>query len=63
MNEMTLFLFQACSLDWSDYPIPGVTFGCNSHYLSPFAVFTLRQDETNQQHSQVGKEISIHKLN
>lgn len=40
---------QACLLDWSDYTIPGVTYGHNSHYLSPFAVFKLRQDETHGQ--------------
>jgi hypothetical protein len=44
---------EACSLDWRDYPIAGVTYGHNSHYLSPFAVFRLRQDETPNQQSQV----------
>ena len=44
---------QACLLDWSDCTIPGVTYGHNSHYLSPFAVFKLRQDEAPNTHSQV----------
>ncbi len=36
---------QACLLEWRSHPIPGVTFGHNSHYLSPFAVFRLRREE------------------
>ena len=32
---------EGCTLDWSKYPISGVTYGHNSHYLSPFAVFKL----------------------
>ncbi len=46
--EQGLFLFspmQACLLEWRSHPIPGVTFGHNSHYLSPFAVFRLRREE------------------
>ncbi len=27
---------EACSLGWKDYPIAGVTFGQNAHYLCPF---------------------------
>ena len=27
---------EACGLGWQDYPIAGVTFGQNSHYLCPF---------------------------
>ncbi len=42
---------EACMLDWDDYPISGVTFGQNSHYLTPFAVFKL--DEGDQPQSQV----------
>ena len=44
---------EACFLDWKDYPIAGVTFGSNAHYLSPFAVFRLPQEEMHAQHSQV----------
>ncbi|XP_059097624.1 zinc finger SWIM domain-containing protein 8-like [Tigriopus californicus] len=36
---------EACSLNWDEYSIPGVTYGLNAHYLSPFAVFKLKQDE------------------
>ena len=32
-------------LDWKEYPIPGVTYGHNSHYLCPFAVFKLNDSE------------------
>ena len=39
-------------LDWEDYPIPGVTFGHNSHYLTPFAVFKLN-DSDQQASAQV----------
>ena len=35
---------EACMLDWEDYPIPGVTFGHNSHYLTPF-VFKLNDSD------------------
>ena len=35
-------------LDWEDYPIPGVTFGHNSHYLSPFIH---RLNDSDQQSS------------
>lgn len=38
----------ACMLDWEDYPIPGVTFGHNSHYLTPFAVFKLNDLDQSQ---------------
>ena len=43
---------EACMLDWEDYPIPGVTFGHNSHYLTPFAVFKLN-DSDQQASAQV----------
>ena len=36
---------EACMLDWKEYPIPGVTYGHNSHYLCPFAVFKLNDSE------------------
>ena len=39
---------EACMLDWDDYPIPDVTFGHNSHYLTPFAVFKLNDGESGQ---------------
>ena len=39
---------EACMLDWEDYPIPGVTYGHNSHYLSPFAVFKLNDSDQSQ---------------
>ena len=36
---------EGCTLSWDDYPIQGVTYGHNSHYLSPFAVFKLESPE------------------
>ena len=53
-TELELFsgfkpAIEACSLDWSDYPIPGVTYGHNSHYLCPFTVFRLKQNECGSQ--------------
>ena len=39
---------EACMLDWDEYPIPGVTFGHNSHYLTPFAVFKLNDLDQSQ---------------
>ena len=40
-NDLELFsgfkpAIEACGLGWQDYPIDGVTFGQNSHYLCPF---------------------------
>ena len=40
---------EACMLDWEDYPIPDVTFGHNSHYLTPFAVFKLNDGDHSSQ--------------
>ncbi len=34
---------EACTLDWSNDPIDGITYGHNSHYLCPFAVFKLKE--------------------
>ena len=42
---------EACMLDWEDYPIPGVTYGHNSHYLCPFAVFKLNDTEPSHVNS------------
>lgn len=46
---------EACMLDWEDYPIPGVTYGHNSHYLCPFAVFKLNESD----HSQVNSSQAV----
>ena len=40
-NDLELFsgfkpAIEACGLGWQDYPIDGVTFGQNAHYLCPF---------------------------
>ena len=42
---------EACMLDWEDDPIPGVTYGHNSHYLCPFAVFKLNDTEPSHVNS------------
>uniref|UniRef100_A0A0K2TKH9 SWIM-type domain-containing protein n=1 Tax=Lepeophtheirus salmonis TaxID=72036 RepID=A0A0K2TKH9_LEPSM len=44
INELEMFpgfkpAIEGCILDWKNYPINGVTFGHNSKYLSPFAIF------------------------
>jgi hypothetical protein len=52
---------KACLLDWDNHPIPGVTYGQNSHYqLSPF-VGTLKNN--TQTHSQVKCELNQLNMN
>eukprot|EP00095_Tigriopus_kingsejongensis_P011250 maker-scaffold550_size154339-snap-gene-0.21 protein:Tk11250 transcript:maker-scaffold550_size154339-snap-gene-0.21-mRNA-1 annotation:"zinc finger swim domain-containing protein 8" len=51
---------EACTLNWDEYIIPGVTYGHNSHYLSPFAVFKLKQDESDTRgNSQVNSSQAV----
>ena len=59
---------EGCTLSWDDYPIQGVTYGHNSHYLSPFAVFKLESPELGNtvtagvNSSQVSSKIIITRL-
>ena len=46
-------------LDWESYPIPGVTYGHNSHYLSPFAVFKLDPQKPDDQSSQINSSQAV----
>ena len=46
-------------LDWESYPIPGVTYGHNSHYLAPFAVFKLDPQKPDDQSSQINSSQAV----
>ena len=48
-----------CFLDWDSCPIPGVTYGHNSHYLAPFAVFKLDPVKSDEQSSQVNSSQAV----
>ena len=50
---------EGCLLDWESYPIPGVTYGHNSHYLAPFAVFKLDPNKSDEQSSQVNSSQAV----
>ena len=50
---------EGCMLDWESYPIPGVTYGHNSHYLAPFAVFKLDPQKPDDQSSQINSSQAV----
>ena len=64
MSDLELFpgfkpAIESCLLSWEDYPIPGVTYGHNSHYLSPFAIFKQNQIGMDPHHSQVNSSQAV----
>lgn len=44
---------EACSLDWSEYPIQGVTYGSNARHLCPLGNLKVRQSGMLSHYSQV----------
>ena len=50
---------EGCMLDWESHPIPGVTYGHNSHYLAPFAVFKLDPQKPDDQSSQINSSQAV----